>query len=110
MPKSKPPTGSAPVAGVSGETPTSSPGEASLVVTPKDVDPDNATARDLIIRDIRSNDIDKREEALLDDAIELSFPASDPIAVPPCRDMHEQSEASKKGAQAAAKIPKSEPK
>lgn len=61
---------------------SSSPGDSSLVVTPKDVSPDNATARDLIHRNLMSDDIDEREEALLDDAIDLTFPASDPIAVP----------------------------
>lgn len=57
-------------------------GDASVVETPKDVAPHDAAARDLTERNVTSDNPAEREEALLDDAIDLSFPASDPIAVP----------------------------
>jgi hypothetical protein len=60
---------------------TSSPGDDPLVVTPKDIDPGVATARDVRVLPVTSPDPDVREEALLDEAIEETFPASDPIAV-----------------------------
>jgi hypothetical protein len=60
----------------------SSFGLSSAVVTPKDVAPGDASAKDVVERNVRSDDQAEREEALLDDAIELTFPASDPIAVP----------------------------
>jgi hypothetical protein len=60
----------------------SSPGDDPLVVTPKDVPPDVATARDQRVLPVTSPDPDEREDALLDEAIEETFPASDPIAVP----------------------------
>ncbi|OGB23185.1 MAG: hypothetical protein A3I66_09320 [Burkholderiales bacterium RIFCSPLOWO2_02_FULL_57_36] len=59
----------------------SSFGDNSASETPKDILPQDAAARDLIERNITSSDIDEREEALLDDAVEMTFPASDPIAV-----------------------------
>jgi hypothetical protein len=61
----------------------SSPGDDPLVVTPKDVPPDAATARDVRPLPVTSPDPIEREEALLDEAVEETFPASDPIAVPP---------------------------
>jgi hypothetical protein len=60
----------------------SSPGDDPLVVTPKDVPPDVATARDQRVLPVTSPDPVEREDALLDEAIEETFPASDPIAVP----------------------------
>ncbi len=50
-------------------------------VTPKDVEPGDAAARDQIERRLDSPDPEERQQELLDDAIELSFPASDPPAV-----------------------------
>lgn len=61
----------------------SSPGDSPVELTPLDVSPDVAAWRDLTPRNITSQDPDEREDALLDEAIELSFPASDPIAVTP---------------------------
>jgi hypothetical protein len=61
---------------------SSSPGDDPLVVTPKDVEPYFATARDVRVLPVTSPDPEVREEALLDEAIEETFPASDPIAVP----------------------------
>ena len=58
-----------------------SQGDNSLSVTPKDVTRDDATARDLVTRHLDSQDPDEKEQELLDDAIELSFPASDPPSV-----------------------------
>lgn len=49
-------------------------------MTPKDITPDDASWADRQERDIHAEDCDKREDALLDEAIELSFPASDPPA------------------------------
>lgn len=60
----------------------SSLGNASAVVTPKDVDPGDASAHDITVRNVTSENLEVRQEALLDDAIELTFPASDPIAIP----------------------------
>ena len=59
----------------------SSPGRNSAAVTPKDVSSEHATSRDVVDRDITSADPEVREQAQLDDAIELTFPASDPLAV-----------------------------
>ncbi len=59
----------------------SSQGNNSKSVTPKDVSPQDASARDVIERKILSDDADEREEELLDDAVESTFPASDPIAI-----------------------------
>ena len=60
----------------------SSRGKNSLAVTPKDVGPEHSTSRDITERNIASDNIEEREEAILDDALELTFPASDPISVP----------------------------
>jgi hypothetical protein len=61
--------------------PSSSPGESPVAVTPKDISPENAAWKDLTARPVTSDDVEKRTDALLDEASELSFPASDPIAV-----------------------------
>ncbi|NEX59671.1 hypothetical protein [Noviherbaspirillum galbum] len=60
---------------------TSSPGDNPVVETPKDLTPDDAAYRDLTQRDLASGDPDQRQEDSLDDAVELTFPASDPLAV-----------------------------
>lgn len=67
--------------------PNSSPGDNPVEVTPKDISPSDAAARDLRVRPIASEDPEEREEALLDDAIEDTFPASDPIALPTYEEM-----------------------
>lgn len=59
----------------------SSPGINSPAQTPKDVSSKNATARDIKERNIASADPDEREQEQLDDAVESTFPASDPVAV-----------------------------
>lgn len=59
----------------------SSPGDSPIVQTPKDVQPGDAAARDVTSRNVNSDDPVERQEALLDEASDLSFPASDPIAV-----------------------------
>lgn len=59
----------------------SSHGDESLSVTPKDVSPQDAASRDVVARQVHSDDPEEKEEALLDDAVELTFPASDPPAV-----------------------------
>jgi hypothetical protein len=60
---------------------SSSQGDDSVSITPKDVSPGDATAKDVIARNTHSDDLEERQEALLDDAIELTFPASDPISI-----------------------------
>jgi hypothetical protein len=50
-------------------------------ITPKDLEPGDAAACDQIERRLDSPDPDERQQELLDDAIELSFPASDPPAL-----------------------------
>jgi hypothetical protein len=58
----------------------SSPGDSPIGVTPMDVSPDDAAARDTKERAICSEDIEEHMEASLDEAVDLTFPASDPIA------------------------------
>ncbi len=58
-----------------------SAGNNSLSVSPKDVMPGDASARDLTTRHLDSTDPDERQQERLDDANDLSFPASDPPAV-----------------------------
>ena len=60
----------------------SSQGNNSKSVTPKDVSSQDAAARDVTERKTCSDDPDEKEQELLDDAVELTFPASDPIAIP----------------------------
>lgn len=60
----------------------SSPGNNSPSVTPKDVSPRDASAKDVTARKICSDDPDEREQEMLDDAVDMTFPASDPIAIP----------------------------
>lgn len=62
--------------------PGSSHGDNSVSVTPKDVAPHHATSKDIKERKIASADTDEQVEELLDDAVEMTFPASDPIAIP----------------------------
>jgi len=60
----------------------SSPGDNSPSVTPKDVSADDASAKDVTARKTCSTDTEEMEQELLDDAVEMTFPASDPIAIP----------------------------
>jgi hypothetical protein len=60
----------------------SSAGDHSQSVTPKDVSQQDASACDVTERKIRSDNPDEKEEELLDDAVDMTFPASDPIAIP----------------------------
>lgn len=60
----------------------SSPGTASRSVTPKDVTGENATAADTIDRNLAKSSGEQHQQSLLDEAVEESFPASDPPAVP----------------------------
>jgi hypothetical protein len=60
----------------------SSPGNNSPSVTPKDVSPHDASAKDVTARKTCSDDPDEREQEMLDDAVDMTFPASDPIAIP----------------------------
>ncbi len=58
----------------------SSQGDDSASVTPKDVSQKFAGAKDITERQLRSSDPEEKQQELLDDAIEQSFPASDPPA------------------------------
>lgn len=49
--------------------------------TPKDVGPQDASSKDVTDRKVCSDDPDEKEQELLDDAVELTFPASDPVSV-----------------------------
>lgn len=60
----------------------SSHGNNSKSVTPKDVSPGDASHRDLKERNIASEDPEEKVQEQLDDAVEMTFPASDPIAIP----------------------------
>jgi hypothetical protein len=64
------------------QEPTSSPGNQSKSVTPKDVGSRTASSKDVRERKIASSDEDEKVEEQLDDAVEMTFPASDPIAIP----------------------------
>ena len=59
----------------------SSFGDTSLSVTPKDVNVRDASAQDMTQRDLQSDESDQKQQDLLDEAIDLSFPASDPSAI-----------------------------
>ena len=56
-------------------------GRNSASETPKDVSSEDATSKDMTERKTASEDKDEKDEALLDDAVDLTFPASDPPAV-----------------------------
>jgi len=60
----------------------SSHGDDPVLTTPKDVEQGHASSRDMRTRPVSSADPAEREEALLDEAIDETFPASDPIAPP----------------------------
>lgn len=77
--KRSPETDSEKKSGDAGER--SSHGTDSPVETPKDVSPRDATAKDVVERNVTSSDPDEKQQAQLDDAVELTFPASDPVAV-----------------------------
>ena len=57
----------------------SSYGENSAMATPNDTDSEQATAGKVVERKITSASAGDKQEELLDDAIELTFPASDPV-------------------------------
>ncbi|OWW21657.1 hypothetical protein [Noviherbaspirillum denitrificans] len=58
----------------------SSQGIHPVSQTPKDVSPEDAASKDVTHRNLRSDDPDEKEEESLDDAVELTFPASDPVS------------------------------
>lgn len=64
----------------------SSHGDSPVDMVPKEVSPDDAAWRDRTERKLCSDDEDERQEALTDEAIDLTFPASDPPAIPTPRD------------------------
>jgi hypothetical protein len=73
-------------------------GDSPREMTPKDVGPEHATWSDASERKITAAHPVEREEALIDESSELSFPASDPPAELPSsagslKDMHCEDEA-----------------
>ena len=58
----------------------SSFGDTSLSVTPKDVQESDASAQDIAERHLQSDNAEEKQQEMLDEAIDLSFPASDPPA------------------------------
>jgi len=56
----------------------SSPGDSAQEGRPKDVTQEHATWKDLGARNVASDNPAERDESLLDEAIDLTFPASDP--------------------------------
>ncbi len=58
----------------------SSTGDSPKEVTPKDISPKDASWADRSARNISSRDQDEHDEALLDEAVDQTFPASDPLA------------------------------
>lgn len=58
----------------------SSQGNSPVDMTPHEVTPDQAAWKDRTPRETTAEDTQTRVDALLDEAIDLSFPASDPIA------------------------------
>lgn len=83
--------------------PSSSHGIQSPSVTPKDVVPEDATSRDETVHPIHSDDLEQRAQALLDEAIEETFPASDPISIPTFEEALETVKAQKAKEDAAKK-------
>jgi hypothetical protein len=67
--------------GVQQNTQRASHGTNSAAETPKDVGPQDAAFKDMTERKIASSDPEEKQQALLDEAVELTFPASDPVAV-----------------------------
>lgn len=59
----------------------SSCGDMSLSVTPKDVEAHDASAQDMTVRQLQSADPEEKRQAMLDEAIDLTFPASDPLSL-----------------------------
>lgn len=59
----------------------SSHGDSPNERIPKDVSPEDAAWKDRNERNTTSDDDEERTDALLDEGSDLSFPASDPIAV-----------------------------
>lgn len=58
----------------------SSQGDSPKEITPKEVMPHHATWTDIAVRETTSADTEVKQEALLDEAVDQSFPASDPVA------------------------------
>jgi len=58
----------------------SSHGDSPVEVTPKDISPEDASWQDRTERNLAAGDKEEKKDAVLDEAVELTFPASDPIA------------------------------
>lgn len=75
--------------------PASSQGIQSSSVTPSDLAPEDAASRDVKEHNLHSDDLEERAQALLDEAIEETFPASDPISIPTFEEALEKVKAQK---------------
>jgi hypothetical protein len=62
---------------------SSSKGDSPVDIVPKEASPGDATWKDRTERDLNADSEAARKEALVDEGSDLSFPASDPIAVSP---------------------------
>lgn len=85
------------------DEPTSSQGNNSVSVTPKDLAPEDAASRDVTEHKMCSDDLEERAQALLDEAIEETFPASDPVSIPTFEEALETVKAQKAREEAAAR-------
>lgn len=68
----------------------SSPGDSPKEMMPKDISPKDAAWADLHESKIGSDNRQEHEDALLDEAVEDTFPASDPVAEIPATHLGEQ--------------------
>lgn len=68
----------------------SSQGDSPQEIIPKDISSKDAAWADLQERKTTSEDADERTEALLDEAVDESFPASDPVAELPSTQGNQQ--------------------
>ena len=73
-------SGNAPDSAVDNPHAHSSFGDTSLSVTPKDVQESDASAQDIAERHLQSDNAEEKQQEMLDEAIDFSFPASDPPA------------------------------
>lgn len=58
-------------------------GDSPKEMIPKDISPQDASWADLHERKLQSNNAEEHTEALLDEAVDETFPASDPVAEMP---------------------------
>lgn len=76
---------------------SSSQGDSPVEMTPLEAKPGDATWKDRSERNIQSDDAEEKADAMLDEASDLSFPASDPIAVNSITRIEKKSAPAKQG-------------